>query len=208
MQNRWTPGRIETFSDGVFAIAITLLVLDLGVSQSGFRDLWRAIAEEWPAYLGYATSFITIGWLWMAHHTIFRRLRFANSAAMRLNLVLLMAVAFLPYPTRLMAQAIYSDDAERAAVIFYGAWLLVISFLFWGLWRSIERDRDLLKPDVTERDAKAISSATTPSLGLYVVVIVLAIFAPAVAAFGYLAVAVVAVLRVRGDQPSTDPVGG
>jgi len=89
--NRWETGRTEAFSDGVFAIAITLLVLDIGIPASEFDDLWSAIFHEWPAYLGYATSFLTIGGIWLAHHGIFRRLRYANDPVMRINLLLLMA---------------------------------------------------------------------------------------------------------------------
>jgi Endosomal/lysosomal potassium channel TMEM175 len=91
-RERWDSGRTEAFSDGVFAIAVTLLVLDLGVPPSGLADLPRAILHEWPSYLGYATSLLTIGGLWLAHHTLFRRLQFANSTVIRINLVLLMAV--------------------------------------------------------------------------------------------------------------------
>ena len=72
-------------------------------------------------YLAYATSFITIGGLWMVHHGILRRLRYANGSVMRINLALLMAVSFLPFPTKFLAEAINDTDAERAAVIFYGA---------------------------------------------------------------------------------------
>ena len=62
---------MEAFSDGVFAIAITLLVLEISVPESGFEDLWKGIADQWPSYLAYATSFITIGGMWMAHHGVF-----------------------------------------------------------------------------------------------------------------------------------------
>jgi uncharacterized membrane protein len=110
VRNRWETGRIEAFSDGVFAIAITLLVLDVGIPASELDDLGSAIFHEWPAYLGYATSFLMIGGIWLAHHGIFRRLRYANDAVMRINLLLLMAVSFLPFPTRLVADAIRDDD--------------------------------------------------------------------------------------------------
>ena len=96
MGDDWQTGRIEVFSDGVFAIAITLLVLEISVPESAFHDLWRGIADQWPAYLAYATSFITIGGIWAAHHRIFRRLQYANQRLMVLNLLLLMVVAFLP----------------------------------------------------------------------------------------------------------------
>ena len=210
MGDRWDTGRTEAFSDGVFAIAITLLILEIAVPESEFGNLWHGIADQWPSYLAYATSFITIGGIWMVHHGIFRRLQYANASVMRLNLALLMAVSFLPFPTKLMAEAIHETDAERAAVIFYGATLLVISLLLSALWGVIARDRDLLKPEVSEQEINAILVATTPSLGFYVGVIVLAIFAPRVAAFGFLVIAIVAVLRVRGDQlrPAPDRRSG
>ena len=200
--NRWGTGRTEAFSDGVFAIAITLLILEVGVPASEFDNLWKGIAHEWPAYLAYATSFITIGGIWLAHHGIFRRLQYANSRVMQINLLLLMAVSFLPFPTKLVAEAIREPDAERAAVVFYGLSILVISLLLSALWGSIARDRQLLKPEVSEEEIKAIAIATTPSVGFYVAVIVLAIFAPRVAAYGYLVVGIVGVLRARGDRLS------
>ena len=200
MGNRWDTGRTEAFSDGVFAFAITLLVLDIDVPESAFSHLWRGIADQWPSYLGYATSFLTVGGIWLVHHGIFRRLQYADGWVMRVNLLLLMAVAFLPFPTKLVAEAIRNASAERAAVIFYGASLLVISLLFSALWAAVARDRSLLNPDVSEKEVDAIARATTPNLGFYVAVIVLAFIAPKVAAFGYLAIAIVAVLRARGDS--------
>jgi uncharacterized membrane protein len=119
---------------------------------------------------------------------------------MRINLLLLMAVAFLPYPTRLVAEAIRSDSAERAAVIFYGLNLLVISALFSALWGSVVRDRRLLKPGISEAEVMTILVAVTPNLGFYVGATILAIILPKVAAIGYLAIAVLLVLRARGDD--------
>jgi uncharacterized membrane protein len=201
--NRWDTGRIEAFSDGVFAIAITLLVLDIRVPVTEFDNLWRGIVHEWPAYLGYATSFLTIGGIWLAHHGVFRRLLYANNRVMRINLLLLMAVSFLPYPTRLVAETIRNQDAERAAVIFYGLSLLAISVLFGALWGTIASDRQLLRPEVTDEEVNAILIRATPGTGLYVGVTALAIVAPRVAAFGYLVIAVIAVLSARGDEPTS-----
>ena len=114
MSDRWSTSRLEAFSDGVFAIAITLLILEVSVPESGFDDLWSGIGDQWPSYLAYATSFLTIGGLWLAHHGIFRRLASADAMVMRLNLLLLMLVSFLPFPTKLMAEAIdTTNDAER-----------------------------------------------------------------------------------------------
>ena len=206
LDNYWGTGRTEAFSDGVFAIAITLLILEISVPETAFDNLWRGIAEQWPSYLAYATSFITIGGIWLAHHGIFRRLQFANTSLMLINLLLLMAVSFLPFPTKLLAEAIHNSDAERAAVIFYGGSLLVISCLISALWGSVARDRHLLRPEVSAEEFNAIALATTPSVGFYLGVIVLALLAPRIAAFGYLVIAIVAVLRARGDMtqpPST-----
>ncbi len=208
MEDRWDTGRTEAFSDGVFAIAITLLVLDIRIPPTAFQDLWRAIVDEWPSYLGYVTSFTTIGGIWLAHHGIFRRLRYANAQVMRINLLLLMVVAFLPFPTRLVAEAIQNEDAERAAVIFYGASLLVISITFAALGLAIARDRTLLHERVGDDEVRALLRAVTPNLGFYVTVIVLAVLAPRAAAIGYLVIAAVGVMRARGDNASTVPAAG
>ena len=202
MTDRWGTGRMEAFSDGVFAIAITLLILEISVPESAFEDLWSGILDQWPSYLAYATSFITIGGIWAAHHGIFRRLQYANQRLMVLNLLLLMAVSFLPFPTKLMAEAIHDEGAARTAVIFYGGTLLVISLLLSALWGSVALDRHVLQPEVSDDEIRAIAIATTPNIGLYITMIALAFFAPQVAIFGYLVVAIVALLRIRGDSPS------
>jgi uncharacterized membrane protein len=200
VRDGWDTGRTEAFSDGVFAIAITLLVLDIGVPHSEFDDLWSAIWHEWPGYFGYVTSFLTIGGIWLAHHGIFRRLQLVSRQVMVLNLLLLMAIAFIPYPTRLVADAIRDEDAERAAVVFYGLSLLVIAILVAALWTVIARDRALLKPEVTDAEISAVTLATTPNIGFYVVATALAIAAPRAAAGLYLVIAAVSLVRVRGES--------
>jgi uncharacterized membrane protein len=116
---RWTTSRVEAFSDGVFAIAITLLVLDIKVSASDFDHLARALLHQWPAYLSYVTSFLTVGSVWIAHHNLFTRLKYVDAALLRINMLLLMAAAFLPFPTGVLAEALNaSNTAERAAIAF------------------------------------------------------------------------------------------
>jgi uncharacterized membrane protein len=198
--DRWDTGRTEAFSDGVLAIAITLLVLDLNVPAEELDDLWRAILDQWPSYLAYASSFLTIGAIWLRHHGIFGRLAYVDRKLMTLNLLLLMTVAFLPFPTRLVAEAITSTDAERAAVIFYGASLLVISILTGALWATAARDRRLLRPEVSQAEIEAILVETTPSLGFYVAATIVAVFFPHVAAVGYLLIAIFLVVRAGGDD--------
>ena len=129
LARRWDTSRVETFSDGVFAIAITLLVLDIHV-PSGLGHLKDALEHEWPAYLAYATSFLTIGGVWITHHTIYSSLRYVDAAMMRMNLLLLMVTAFLPFPTSILAEALRAPaDAAETAILLYGATALVIELL-------------------------------------------------------------------------------
>jgi uncharacterized membrane protein len=200
VKQRWDTNRTEAFSDGVFAIAITLLVLDLNVPLREFDHLTRAIVHEWPAYLAYVTSFTAIGGVWLAHHGIFHRLQAVNQQVMRINLLLLMMVSFLPFPTRLISEAIREEGPARIAVIFYGIALFVVSALAAALWAAVLRDRSLLKPDVTDEEIRRVTLALTPHLGFYIGASVFAIFVPRGAAFLYLAIAVLGVFRARADE--------
>ncbi len=204
-QVRWATGRTEAFSDGVFAIAITLLVLELSVPEADREDLWRGIAGQWPSYLGYATSFLTIGGIWLSHHAMFSRLRFVNRRIIQLNLLLLMTVSFLPFPTKLVAESISEADVERPAVVFYGLVLLAISMVLAAMWRTVARTPELLEDEVDPAEVSRIALAAAPSMGFYAVVIAVAVVAPQVAAFGYLAIAVIAVLTARGEDVGADP---
>lgn len=201
MSNRWSTGRLEAFSDGVFAIAITLLVLEIGVPEAEFDDLWRGIGEQWPSYLGYVTSFLTIGGIWLIHHAIIRRVEVADGNVMRINLLLLMVVAFLPFPTRLVAEAIHDARAESAAVIFYGVSLLVVSSTLASLWRYLATHRDLLRDDVSDEEVSGITNRTAPNVGFYLAFVALAFLVPQVAAVGYLVLAVLLLFRTSGDRP-------
>jgi uncharacterized membrane protein len=116
---------MEAFSDGVFAIAITLLVLELAIPSGSERDLLGAVVSQWPAYLAYLVSFSTIGAVWLEHTVITEYLDRATSVFIRLNLLLLMVVSFLPFPTRLLGEYIGEDEPERVAVTIYGLNLLL-----------------------------------------------------------------------------------
>jgi hypothetical protein len=106
-------GRLEAFSDGVFAIAITLLVLELGVSATAGNDLLGAIVDEWPSYLAYVTSFLTLGTVWLQHSTITSALRAADAVLYRINLLVLLLASFLPFPTKLVATLCVRAPAPR-----------------------------------------------------------------------------------------------
>jgi uncharacterized membrane protein len=190
----------------VFAIAITLLVLEISVPESAFDDLWQGIADQWPSYLAYVTSFLTIGGLWMVHHGILRRMRFADQTVLRLNLLLLMVVSFLPFPTKLAAEAIDRADSERPAVLFYGATLFAISVIITAITRYVARRGDLVHEGVPREHVEAAAARTRPNLGFYAVVLVLAVLAPRLAAFGFLAIALLALTPSR--RPSGTRAGG
>ena len=160
MMTRWGTNRIEAFSDGVFAIAITLLVLDLNVPETS-DDLLQGILDAWPSYLAYGTSFLTIGGIWLAHHALFARLRQVSASLLRANLLLLMAVAFVPYPTRLVAESIHNESAERTAVVFYGLTLLVVAIIAAVMWRFVAFSPDLLRR--SSRSTRYARSRGAPS---------------------------------------------
>jgi uncharacterized membrane protein len=197
---RWSTGRLEAFSDGVIAIAITLLVLEIKIEPPGFDHLWRSLADEWPSYLAYVTSFLTIGGVWLAHHALFERLSAIDPVLMRLNLLLLMVVAFLPFPTALMAEALReSRDAERAAVVVYGVSAAVIELLLASASRYAASRPDLLV-EGTPPPAPADRARGGLRAFLYAAMLVAGILVlPRLAAFGYFAVAAYAVLSPRGE---------
>lgn len=111
---------MEAFSDGVFAIAITLLVLEIAVPAGSGGDLLAVLGDEWPSYLAYFVSFASIGAVWLAHTVITEYLDHANSVLIRLNLLLLLVVSFLPFPTKLLAEYVKESEAERVAATVYG----------------------------------------------------------------------------------------
>lgn len=189
-------GRLEAFSDGVFAIAVTLLVLDIAVPAGAGAHLLRSVAHLWPSYLGYLVSFSTIGAIWLGHSAITDYLDRADVVFMRLNLLLLLVVAFLPFPTRLFADFIGEDKPERVAANIYGISLLVASTLLLVLWRYAVH-AGLVRPDLADEEVQLLTQRLTPGLGGYLVLIVVGLFAPIVAAVGYLAIAVFFIVPVR-----------
>ena len=119
-----STARLAGFSDGVFSIAATLLVLDLAVHPPGTP--LQQVLHAWPGYVAYVVSFLTIGGAWLLHTALTERLTRADPIFLQINLVLLLVVAFLPFPTRLVADALHDVEAERVAVTIYGLTLLAI----------------------------------------------------------------------------------
>jgi uncharacterized membrane protein len=188
--------RMEAFSDGVFAIAITLLVLEISVPPGAHEDLLKALIEEWPSYLAYLVSFSTIGAVWFVHTVITEYLHRATSVLIRLNLLLLLVLSFLPFPTQLLAEAVREGGSERVATTVYGINLLLTSVVVSLLWRYAVRER-LVRPDARDEDVKAITKRLTPGLTGYLLMILLGLFLPLVAVVGYLAIAIYIIVPIR-----------
>ncbi len=132
-------GRLEAFSDGVFAVAITLLVIDLAVPVPGHGTLGRQLVSHWPSFAAYGVSFLTIGIIWVNHHTLFRNFADVDRTMLFLNLLMLFFVVSIPFATATMAAYLRTDgvDASLAAVIYQGVFLCM-SLAFGGLfWWSI-----------------------------------------------------------------------
>ena len=159
-------GRLEAFSDGVFAIAITLLVLELGVPDTAANDLLAAILDQWPSYLAYVTSFLTIGVFWLQHSAVTSALRAADATLYRVNLLVLLLASFLPFPTKLVGQFVDERGAERIAVVFYGLSLLALDLALTAFIRYAAEQRHLIKDHITE---ETIDSALLhqPSYAFY-----------------------------------------
>ena len=196
LRRGFRTGRLEAFSDGVFAFAITLLVLDIAVSGDAAKDLLRSLIHLWPSYLAYVVSFSTIGALWLGHNAITEYLDRANFTFVRLNLLLLLAVAFLPFPTRLFADYIRHNSAERVAATFYGICLLLTSTLLLLLWRYAVH-AELVRPDAADEEVQLLTERLTPGLTGYLVLIVAGLFLPVIAVIGYLAIALYYIIPFR-----------
>jgi uncharacterized membrane protein len=184
----YRTGRMEAFSDGVFAIAITLLVLEISVPAGSEDDLLGALIDQWPSYLAYLVSFSTIGAVWLVHTVITEYLDHSDSVFLRLNLLLLLVVSFLPFPTRLLAEYAASSDPDRIAATIYGLNLLLALTMLSVVWRYAVRAQ-LVRPDLGDEEVKTLTRRLTPSLGVYVVMIVVGLFLPLLAVLGYLALA-------------------
>lgn len=145
-----TSERLEAFSDGVIAIAITLLVLDLGIPKTEEGQLWDALWRQWPSYAAFIISFAVIGIMWVSHHAMFERIATVDRGLLFLNLALLMGIAFLPFPTSLLAAYVRDggQDASIAAAI-YSATMCLIGVVFYFMWVHMERHPKLLVDGIT-----------------------------------------------------------
>lgn len=157
-------GRLEAFSDGVFAVAITLLVLNIKIPGLDLptgqlpddKKLLRILAVEWPMLVAYATSFATIGVMWINHHRLFQHIKRIDTGLMLLNLLLLALIVFIPVPTALLAEYLPRLDAHTAAIVYTGTYV-VTACCFNVLWRYASYHHRLLGKNIDAQGVAAIS---------------------------------------------------
>lgn len=172
--------RVEAFSDGVFAIAITLLILEIPVPHAGAHGvaggLWRALAALWPSYLAFAMSFFVILIMWVNHHELMRLVRAIDYPFFFANGFVLLTVTFVPFPTALLAQHLATAEAGPA-VAFYCGTFVVISLAWGSLFLCIVR-RGLLRRDVHRETIVRIGRAYAAGPIVYLVATAVAFFQP------------------------------
>ena len=199
-QIKHRKNRLEAFSDGVFAIAITLLVLEITVPavRDSSTETLRDLGHEWPVYLAYFVSFMTIGAVWIEHSALVDALDHIDGVFMRLNLVLLLFCAFLPFPTRMMSEWRGETAAERIAVVFYGIVLLVMVLMLILLGRHAERE-GLYGDDLADerKEESRVKYQLMPSLVAYVVAALLGFFVPRLGVSIYLLIAIWLAIPLR-----------
>jgi len=150
-------GRVEAFSDGVFAIAITLLILEIKIPKPSDGALGNQLLRQWPSYFAFLISFAFIGVMWINHHLLFTHIKRCNNTLMVLNLLLLLGVTIVPFPTAVLATHIGFSDQRTAALLYNGVYVF-IAIIFNLLWRyAVSRNHHLLGKDVDKENVGRIS---------------------------------------------------
>jgi uncharacterized membrane protein len=195
--------RLVAFSDGVFAITITLLVLEIRPPTDD-RNLLHGLVALWPSYLAYALTFLFIGQVWANHHVMFDHIRAADRVVLLLNTLLLMVVAFLPFATSVLAGALRSGDGQRTAVAFYGITFGVTALTFNAVWQYACRRR-LLSRALDPAGATAISRRFQLALAWLVTGALLGAVQPVLGVAVIVAFNAFYWLPIRGESPARDP---
>jgi uncharacterized membrane protein len=174
--------RLEAFSDGVFGVAITLLILNVNFDLKGPNDkfwsdgvLWQKILAQWPQLFAFVTSFLTIGVMWLNHHRIFRLVRRSNTILLLINLFLLMLIVFVPVPTALLADYLRHSEFRTPALIYTGTYVLM-AMLFNVLWRYASYHGRLLGQGTDLQAARKISEQYMYGPAFYLIAFALAWF--------------------------------
>jgi uncharacterized membrane protein len=205
-------GRIEAFSDGVFAIAITLLIIEIAVPHLDQEPpgitLPEALVGLWPSYLGYVISFLQIGVIWANHHNRFRFIERSDHGLLFLNILFLMCVAFIPFPTALLAEYLDGSGAEReTAGVIYAGTLAVTAVFFTLLWLYAAANRRLVNRNLDPSLLRAMTRRYLLGSVAYLLVFLLAFVNVAASLALIVALALLFVLPEPGDRLSKEGFG-
>jgi uncharacterized membrane protein len=195
--------RLVTFSDGVFAITITLLVLSIKRPPAD-THLLHGLLGLWPSYLAYAVTFLFIGQVWANHHVMFDHIRLADRVVLLLNTLLLMVVAFLPFSTSVLAAALHSGHGRRTAAVFYGIAFDATALAFTAVWQYARRHR-LLGDALEPAGAAAIGRRFQLALAWLSIGAVLGLALPLLGVVAIAAFNVFYWLPIRGESPRRRP---
>jgi uncharacterized membrane protein len=169
--------RLEAFSDGVFAVAITLLVLEITVPTGD--HLWHKLGEEWPSFASFFVSFWVIGIIWVNHHGVIDHLKQADRGVLYINLLLLMSVVLIPFATALMAEHLKSHEDEHVAAAVYAGSFVLMAISFATLWEYITRHRRLLGVELSDEQVRQRSRAFHLGNPFYLLAVAIAFVSPA-----------------------------
>jgi uncharacterized membrane protein len=190
-------GRLETFADGVFAIAITLLVLGIRTPDAG-EDLVNALRAQLPEFAAYIVSFLTIGIMWVQHHRLFTHIRRSNATFGMINVVFLMFLAFVPYPTAVVAQRLKTGTDALPATLLYGAIMVAIAIMFNAIWRyAAARDGHLLR-DQSESTRQAEARGYRYGVPVYLAITLAGFVSPYLSLLGFAVFAAYWALPISG----------
>ena len=179
----------------MFAIAITLLVLELDVPSGS--DLWHELGDQWPSFASYLVSFWVIGIIWVNHHGVIDHLARADRPLLFLNLLLLLWVTFLPFPTALMAEHLKSGVSEDVAAAVYAGAMSLMGLSFGVLWTYITRHRELLGVELSDAEIRRRTRAFTIGTPIYLLSIGAAFISPTAV---LVIIALLAVYYALGDR--------
>ena len=193
-----TTVRLEAFSDAVIAIAITLLVIEIHVPSSSSGELIDDLLDQWPSYAAFLISFVVIGIMWVSHHSMFERICVVDRRLLFLNLMLLLGIGFLPFPTALLATYVREggQNASVSAAVYSGT-MCLIGVFFYFMWVHLERRPHLLVEGITREQIRRAESKSLVSPIVYGISICIAF----ISAWAFFVIyALIAIYFARGPS--------
>ncbi len=192
--------RLEAFSDGIFAFAVTLLVLNLyDPTARGSTNLLRGLLGEWPAFFAFAISFINILIMWINHHNMFNYIKRISREFMLLNGILLLFVVLTPFTTLLVSEHLLDSNANTAALV-YAASFFIVAIVWNFLWHNATHFHNLISEDVSEKCVKQIAREYFVAPIFFGLAVVAAWFSAVVSLIIIVSVAIYFAITVTGGE--------